>query len=84
MNKLDKIFEECKKDGRMKVVRCECGKVFMACLMPWAEIDTDEIKEFAKYARQGYKIEYVTGKFEWCIQKECEKKPESQLNIFQP
>jgi hypothetical protein len=72
-----------------KIVWCKCGKkVIMAALMPYAEKDTDLIRDFKKYEKQGSKIELITSaqfnEIGLCSEKNCANCEHSvkQLSLF--
>lgn len=82
-------YELMQKDGRVKVAYCLCGeKIVMGSRMPMAETDKESIKDFAKYAKEGRKIDYVKlGDCpSFCTEKDCpnlkELKNKEQLDIF--
>lgn len=74
-------------DKKFKVAYCKCGiRVSMVAALPQAETDKDIIKDFAKYAREGRKIDYITTTeakeiFGGCPNGTCWKEVNSQLNL---
>lgn len=85
-------IEEMDKDGRIKGVRCLCGKGFtLLARMPMAERERDITKEFASYARKGRRIEMMqcTDRPPFCSCKEISgttnpplSVPAKQLSLF--
>ena len=48
------------KERKAKVAFCKCEKgIFLMSALPYAETNKSSVREFAKYARQGYRIDYL-------------------------
>lgn len=45
---------------KFKVATCACGQIFMAATLMEAETDSSTCRQFRKYAKEGYRIAYVT------------------------
>lgn len=75
------------EEKKVKVAYCWCEKgVFLAAILPDAETDKRIVKDFQKYASQGYRIDYMPvsemkDKFYKC---DCfrKEKPSAQTDLF--
>jgi hypothetical protein len=72
---------------KVKVAYCWCEKgIFLAATLPEAEADKRIVKDFVKYAKQGYRIDYMPvgemkDKFYKC---DCfrKQKPDNNPKLF--
>lgn len=78
------LMEEARKIGQSQVIKCKCGKVFAACMLPFAHIEADWMRDVRKYVKKGHEVDIMkNGSWEWCDTKKCVTQPQKkELTLF--
>lgn len=58
--------------AKSQVIKCFCGKVFAACVVPECYTDKDWLKNLKQYVKQGFEVDLAESKeIEWQTKENC-------------